>query len=371
MPNPLVYIGTDTSRAGAKGLYMARFDMASGRMTAPTLAAETPRASFMAINLGRHMMYVCNEGDKDTSRITTFAIDPASGALKSLGQVPSGGAGPCYIAVDATAQSAYVANYMGGTVASFRVQPDGFLSAPVQRVDFHDRSVFGDVGAQLGPEKERQDGPHPHSSMLSPDNRFLLVNDLGQDLIAIFPIDPGTGHMSKATIVHNKVLGSGPRHVVFHPNGRWVYGIDELANRIDQYLWDETHGGNGLPPQAILTDTGNAIRTLAPTFAAKDTAAEIAIDASGQFIYASNRGEDTLVVFTVDPYTGSLTFMQRIACGGKAPRHFTLDPSGKWLVCGNQDSATLTIFERHSSSGRLNGPVQTVPVESPMYTLFV
>jgi 6-phosphogluconolactonase len=136
-------------------------------------------------------------------------------------------------------------------------------------------------------------------------------------------------------------------------------------------LWDETHGGNGLPPQAILTDTGNAIRTLAPTFAAKDTAAEIAIDASGQFIYASNRGEDTLVVFTVDPYSGTLTFMQRIACGGKAPRHFTLDPSGKWLVCGNQDSATLTIFERHSSSGRLNGPVQTVPVESPMYTLFV
>jgi 6-phosphogluconolactonase len=369
----LVYVGTDTARPGAKGLYSARFDMATGKLTTPALAAESSRPAFMAENreLAKRLMYVCNEGDEKTSTISSYAVDMSSGALKLLGQVSAGAAGPCYVAVDATGKSAYVADYMGGVVTSYRVQPDGQLAGPVSRIDFHLKSTFGDAGAEPGPQKDRQDGPHPHSATISPDNRFLIVNDLGQDLIAIFPIDAETAKLSPATIVDVKIAASGPRHVAFHPNGRWVYGINELANRIDLYLWNETQGTATVPAQAILTDAGMPVRTLDPNFTAKDTAAEICVDPSGNFVYASNRGEDTLVVFAVDEQTGALTFVQRIGCGGKAPRHFTLDPSGRWLLCGNQDSATLTVFARNRGSGRLAGPVQTVPIESPMYTLFM
>jgi 6-phosphogluconolactonase len=372
--HPLVYIGTDTTRPGARGLYSARFDMETGQLSAPAFAAASVRPSFMAGNQvhGQHLMYVCNEGqDEHTSTISTHAVDMSSGALRLLGTTSAGGAGPCYIAVDATGHSAYVADYMGSAVASYQVMANGLLSAPVERLNFRNKAVFGATGAQLGPRKDRQDAPHPHSATLSPDNRFMVVNDLGQDLIAIFPIEAATGKLHPATVFRLLSGGSGPRHVTFHSNGRWVYGIDEIANRIDQYLWNANHADPGKVSQAVLTDAGHSMSTLAEGFAGKNTAAEIAVDPAGLFLYASNRGEDTLVVFAIDQDTGALSLVQRIGCGGKTPRHFTLDPSAKWLLCGNQDSANLTVFTRDGSTGKLSGPVQTVPIESPMYTLFL
>ena len=362
------YFGTDTSRAGAKGIYLSKFDAKTGQFTQPVVVAETMRPMYLAVNrsLSRRVLYATNEGDAKTSAVTSFLIDPATAGLKQIGQVSSGGAGPCYIALDATDRFAYVANYNGGSVSAYGVQSNGALTAPQQVVDFHNKPF----GAH-GPNQPRQDGPHPHSSQLSPDNRFLIVNDLGLDTIAIFPVNPQSGQLGAPSLTVNRVPGSGPRHLAFHPNGRWAYGVNELANRIDGYLWGTTHGVNSTGPQAFLTDMAKPVSTLDANFHGTDTAAEIVVSQNGYYLYVSNRGENSLVVFAIDQVSGALKFVQRISCGGKGPRHFTLDPSGRWLICGNQDSASVTVFGRNESTGMLSGPVQTLVLESPVFTLFL
>ncbi len=371
VPMPLAFFGTDTTRPAAKGIYQSRFDTTTGHFTDPVLAAACVRPSYLALNRRRAakdvrtFLYAVDAGNAQTSGVTSFQVNPATGTLNLIGQTSSGGDGPCYIAVDAEGRSAYVADYNGGSIATYLVKPDGSLSEPVDRVDFR-APRFG----HHGPVAVRQDAPHPHTAMLSPDNRFLIVNDLGNDDIVIFPVNPATAKLGTPRVIATRTPGTGPRHLVFHPNGRWVYGIDELANRIDQYLWNTTRGSSAVEAEALLTDTGRSLSALDAGFHGTNTAAEIAVSAEGNFVYASNRGEDSLVVFAADGTNGNLTFVQRISCGGKTPRHFTLDPTGKWLVCGNQDSASVTVFAVNAGSGKLSGPVQILAIESPMYTLF-
>ena len=362
-PPTFVYLGTDTDKGVAKGIYLSHFDVSTGHLTQPSLVAETLRPSYLALSPSApdvpRRLYAVNAVADPSATVTSFVIDPASGALRQLNRVTSAGAGPCYISLDATGESAFVANYVGSTIATYRVQPDGSLSEPVVRLDYK-QSRFGKRGPNV-----RQDVPHPHSVHLSPDNRFLLVNDLGSDAISVFTVDPATARLGPPALFTNDRPGSGPRHIAFHPNGRWVYSINELDSTIDRFLWTTTSS------QGLLVIAGPPVKTIAPGFrVAKNTAAEVAISDDGGFLYASNRGEDTLVVFTISPTDGALSFMQRIPCGGKTPRHFTLDPSGRWLLCGNQDSATVTILRRDKYTGRLAGPVQTVALDSVMFTMF-
>jgi 6-phosphogluconolactonase len=362
-PPTFVYLGTDTDKGVAKGIYLSHFDVSTGHLTQPSLVAETLRPSYLALSPSApdvpRRLYAVNAVADPSATVTSFAIDPASGALRQLNRVTSAGAGPCYISLDATGESAFVANYVGSTIATYRVQPDGSLSEPVDRLDYKEPR-FGKRGPNV-----RQDVPHPHSVHLSPDNRFLLVNDLGSDAISVFTVDPATARLGPPALFTNDRPGSGPRHIAFHPNGRWVYSINELDSTIDRFLWTTTSS------QGLLVIAGPPVKTIAPGFrVAKNTAAEVAISDDGGFLYASNRGEDTLVVFTISPTDGALSFMQRIPCGGKTPRHFTLDPSGRWLLCGNQDSATVTILRRDKYTGRLAGPVQTVALDSVMFTMF-
>jgi 6-phosphogluconolactonase len=369
----LLYIGTDTSRGVSKGIYQARFDEASGKLTVPTLAALMVRPTFFALGPqknGKRVLYSVAAGtDMAESRVGSYAVDTKSGSLALLNLVSSGGIGPCYISVDAAGSSAYVANYGGGTVSSFKIHDDGSLSEPVETLDFHDTAKYG----ENGPNASRQSGPHPHSTMLSPDDRFLLVNDLGHDCIDVFPIDTATaqmGSMEPHRFTNNRP-GSGPRHIAFHPNGRWVYAINEVDSTIDRFLWQTAHHKVG-ESQAMLVETTTNVKLVADGFpVAKNTAAEIEVASNGYFLYASNRGEDTLVVFSINQESGDLTFVQRISCGGKGPRHFTLTPSQQWVICGNQDSASLTVFKVDEHTGKLTGPVQTVPLDSPVFTLFV
>jgi 6-phosphogluconolactonase len=368
----LVYFGTDTSRGVSKGIYQARFDQGTGKLTQPALAAAVVRPAYLAVGTvrggGKRILYAAAEGkDMDTSSVVSYGIDLKTGALAPMNRVSAGGVGPAYVSLDETGQCAFVADYAGGVVASFHILPDGRLSEPVERLDFHDTARFGVVG----PKTARQDGPHPHSTTLSPDDRFLLVDDLGKDSIDVFPIDPAAAHLGDMELHRftNNHPGSGPRHVVFHPNGRWVYGINELDNTVDRFLWQTTHRAG--ESQAVLVDTQNPAKLLDPGFTGTSTAAELAVSPDGYYLYASNRGEDTLVVFAIDQERGGLKLVQRISCGGKTPRHFTLSPNSEWVVCGNQDSATVTIFRRDGASGKLNGPVQTVGLDSPMFTLFV
>jgi len=368
-PQPLrVYFGTDTTK-GAKGIYQSRFDPLTGNLTPPLLAAATARPSFLALTAARggpRYLYAVNAINDPAATVSSFAMEK-NGGLRHIGKVLSGGAGPAYVSVDATGHAAFVANYFGSTVASFRIEADGALSSPVERLDFNDHARFG----ALGPNATRQDRSHPHCTTISPDNRFLLVCDLGTDHISVFSIDPDTARLttSQPYLFTNGRPGSGNRHVVFHPNGRWVYGINEIDSTIDHYLWTETHALK--PAEGLLVTTNHHVSTIAKDFPAeKNTAAEVAVSPDGNFLYASNRGEDTLVVFAIDADHGRLTLVQRISSGGKTPRHFTLDPTAQWIVCGNQDSANVTVFRRDQGTGRLTGPVQTVEIDSPMYTLF-
>ncbi len=331
--------------------------------TPPALAAATARPSFLAVTpvgIGSRFLYAVNAVNDPAATVTTFAIDPKTGALNQLGQVSSGGAGPAYISVDATGHSAFVANYFGGTVASYRIQPDGTLSQPVDRIDFKDHQKVRRSRPQLHPPGL----PHPHCTTISPDNRFLLVCDLGTDHITVFLIHPETGQLSDPQLFTNDHPGSGPRHIAFHPNGRWVYGINEIDSTLDHYLWTATRFADN--PQGLLVNTNTPVKTIAPDFPAdKNTAAELAISPDGLFLYASNRGEDTLVVFSISPKDGKLDLVQRISCGGKTPRHFTLDPTNQWLLCGNQDSATVTIFRRDAATGKLDRPHPDRPARLP------
>jgi 6-phosphogluconolactonase len=369
-PPPLtVYIGTDTSQGVSKGIYQARFDTTQGKLTAPVLAVATPRPSYFAVTPagpGKRFLYAVNAINDRAATATTFAIDPKTGGLHQSGQVTSAGAGPAYISVDDTNHSAFIANYFGGTVASYSIQPDGTLSQPVDRIDFKDHQKFG----ALGPVAARQDTSHPHCTTISPDNRFVLVCDLGTDHITVFQIHPDIGQLSDPQLFTNNRPGSGPRHVIFHPNNRWVYGINEIDSTIDHYLWTATRFADN--PQGLLVNTNTPVKTIAADFPAeKNTAAELAIAPDGLTLYASNRGDDTIAIFSIRPKDGKLDLIQRIPCGGKIPRHFTLDPTAQWLLCGNQDSASITIFRRDAATGKLTGPTQTVTIDSPLFTLFV
>jgi 6-phosphogluconolactonase len=367
-PPSFVYFGTDTDKGVSKGIYLSRFDHVAGSLTPPRLVAETARPSFLALSpatsQGHRRLYAVNAVANASASITSFAIDLANGALTEINQVTSGGAGPCYVSLDDTGRAAFVANYVGSTVATYRVLPNGALSEPVEHLDFKDPR-FG----KRGPNSTRQDVPHPHSVHLSPDNRFLLVNDLGSDEISVFTVNPGAARLGPPSLFPSPHPGSGPRHIAFHPNGRWVYSINELDSTIDFFLWTTT--SSRTEPQGLLVNTSHRVPTTAPGFpAGKNTAAEVEVSLDGNFLYASNRGEDSLVVFGI-AQDGQLALIQRISCGGKTPRHFTLDPTGRWLLCGNQDSASITVFRRDGGTGKIGGPIQSVPIDSPMFTLFV
>jgi 6-phosphogluconolactonase len=368
-PAPVyVFFGTDTTKGVCKGIYRSTFDSTHGQLTPPVLVAATARPSFLALappGSGHSALYAVNAINDPAATVTTFALDPGTCNLRQIGQVPSGGAGPACVSVDSTGHAAFVANYIGSSISSYRIQPDGTLSQPVERLDFKDRQKFGETG----PNPARQQDPHPHCVTISPDDRFLLVCDLGTDHIAVFCIHPETGALSDPHLFTNERPGSGPRHVVFHPNSRWVYCINEMDSTVDRCLWTATRFSN--TPQGLLVNSTFSIKTIAPDFPAdKNTAAELAISPDGNFLYASNRGENTLVVFSISTKNGNLTLVQRISCGGKTPRHFTLDPTAQWVICGNQDSATVTVFRRDSATGMLSGPVQTLALDSPLFTLF-
>ncbi|WP_158943446.1 lactonase family protein [Granulicella sp. S190] len=363
-----VFFGTDTNKGVSKGIYRSTFDPLKGLLTPPALAVATARPSFLAITppgSGKRSLYAVNAINDPAATVTSFMLDTGGGTLHQTCQVPSGGAGPAYISVDSTGHAAFVANYIGASVSSYCIQPDGTLSQPVSRLDYKDRQKF----AALGSNSARQEASHPHCATISPDDRFLLVCDLGTDHISVFYIHPETGQLSDPHLFTNDRPGSGPRHVIFHPNGRWVYAINEIDSSIDRCLWTATRFSK--TPQGLLVNTTFSIKTIAPEFpAGKNTAAELAISQDGCFLYASNRGEDSLVVYSIEKQEGDLTLVQRISCGGKTPRHFTLDPTGSWLLCGNQDSASVTIFRRDPTTGKLSGPTQTVALDSPLFTLF-
>jgi 6-phosphogluconolactonase len=359
---PLLYIGTYTHDMGpggeADGIYMGQWDENAGSLTPLERAAETADPSFLAVTPSGDALFCVNETETSPQpdrtkggSVSAFRRDHASGRLMPQNSVPSGGSDPCHITTDRAGRVVFVANYSSGTLSSYRVNPQG-LDGPVAHIPFHGS----------GPNKERQEGPHTHGVTLSPDERFLLVNDLGIDRIMVFHTNLATGELKETGAPWQAKPGSGPRHSIFHPNGRWVYSINEMASTVDVLAWNAQSGHLTFRSEVLVHSA---------SFTGQSKAAELLVDHTGRFLYASNRGEETLVVFAIDPQTGALSFVQRVSSGGKTPRSFTLDPSQKWLIVANQDSQNIVVFARDPKSGNLKQTERSYRLGAPVSLLFV
>jgi 6-phosphogluconolactonase len=352
-----VYVGTYTEQGSeSKGIYGYRFDSATGRLAPLGLAAETINPSFMAVHPNRRFLYAVNEvtnykGEK-SGGVSAFGIDPATGKLNLLNQVASKGADPCYITVDKTGKYVLVANYTSGSVAVFPIREDGRLgeaSAFVQH-------------AGHGTNPQRQEGPHAHSIDMSPDNRFAIVDDLGLDETLVYPFDDENGSLAaNDPNIAKAAAGAGPRHFAFHPNGKFGYVINEMQSTVTAFSYD-TNGA--LHPL-------QTVSTLPKDFAKENTAAEIAVHTSGKFLYASNRGHDSIAVFAIDGNTGTLTLVEWAPTKGASPRSFEIAPGGSLLFAANEKSDNIVLFRINPQTGKLTPTGKGLEVAQPVCVKFV
>jgi 6-phosphogluconolactonase len=349
--DPLVYVGTYTTK-GSRGIYAFRFDSA-GKLTPIGLAAESSSPSFLAEHPNHKFLYSVNEVERQ-GRVSAFAIDAKTGKLTQLNDASVGGRGPCHLAIDKTGKWLAVANYGDGSMSVLPIQSDGKVGEPVQTV-----KNTGTVALA-----KRQGGPHGHAVEFSPDNKHLLLADLGLDKIFVYKFATATGKFTPNDPDGGKVdPGQGVRHFAFHPNGRVLFAINEIGNTVTAFHWDAAKG--------TLTSY-QTISTIPATFKTETNTAEIAVDKSGRHVYGSNRGHDSIALFSVDQAKLTLTAMDQTPTLGKTPRHFTLDPTGKFLLVANQETGDIVTFKVHPNTGQLTPVGQPVKdVSMPVCILFV
>jgi len=351
----LLYVGTYTDK-GAKGIYVYHYDATSGQLSGMQVAAETANPSFITIDGNRRFLYAVNEVKKykgeSSGGVSAFAIE-AGGRLRSLNEVASGGADPCYVSLDKTGKYVLVANYTGGSVSVFPVQQDGSLGAATALVQ-HKGS---------GPNRERQESAHAHWIGVSPDNRFAIAADLGLDELLVYRFDSTTGKLAPNDPPFAKTEpGAGPRHVAFAPNGKFVYAINELQSTVTVFAYDAAKGT--LHPL-------QTVPTLPKEFSGKNTAAEIAVHPNGRFLFASNRGHDSIAVFSIDKARGTVKWVDNFSVKGRTPRNFVIDPTGSRLLVANQDTGNIVTFRINPSTGRLTATGKDVKVPAPVCLKFL
>jgi 6-phosphogluconolactonase len=363
-----IFLGTDRG----KGIYRALFNYQTGELGKIELVAETDRPDYFAVHKDQDehpILYTVNSVGDGKGGVSCYGVDPATGKLAFLNRVTSHGDGPCFISVDEWGDSAFVANYTGGSFAAYRLADNGMLRDLGGVLDCRGNTVCG----SLGPVKDRQDAAHLHCATISPDNDFVLVCNLGEDAIEVIPIDPDEAQVLGTPMRVSARAGSGPRHLAFDAFGKWLYCINELDCTIDIYDWNVKRN------RATMTlREGSTISTLAKGIGLTgNTGCEIMMSYNEQFVYACTRGVDEITVYRVDRTTGLLTEQQRVSSGGKIPRYITLDPSGKWLVCCNQGAAVanpvgnVTVFAHDAAIGRLSEKPKVFSAETPMFAAFV
>jgi len=350
----IMYVGTYT-RAPSKGIYAYRLN-AAGELTpmgTAGLVAETENPSFLAVHPNQRFLYAVNELDRDAGRVSAFSIDRTTGTLTLLNAVPSRGGSPCHVSIDRTGKWLFVANYGGGSVAAFPVEADGRLREA--------SAFFQHAGSSAN--KARQSGPHGHAVVVSPDNRFVLAADLGLDKVLTYRLDAAAGGLAPADPPFATIApGSGPRHLAFRPDGRFVYVLNEMLSNVVAFSYDAARGA--------LTEL-QTLSTLPEGFSGDSSGAEIIAHPNSRFLYASNRGHDSIAGFRIDNATGKLTALDRVPTQGKTPRGFEIDPSGRFLIAANQNSGTVVVFRIDQNSGGLTPTGTTVQVPFPVSLAFV
>lgn len=350
-----VYVGTYTG-GKSRGIYLLRLERRTGKLTAPALAAETEQTSFLALHPSGRFLYAVNEigsfEGQDSGSVTAFAVDRETGALREIGRKPTGGSAPCHLCVDRAGKHVLVANYGGGSVCAYRILDDGSLG---ERTAFSEHS-----GSSVN--RRRQERPHAHSVNLDPANRFAFVADLGIDKIVVYRFDAARGALEKDDSLEVRLdPGSGPRHFAFHPDGRHAYVINELASTVTAFSYDPARGK---------LDRLTTISTLPEGFTGETTTAEVRVSPNGELVFGSNRGHDSIAVFRVDPARGTLSFVRCVPSGGKTPRNFGVDPSGRWLVAANQATGNLVCFRIDAGAADLKPAGAPVEVPNPVCVLF-
>src|SRR5450631_496990 len=354
----LFYVGTYTEEGSkSKGIYAYRYDAKTAEITPLGLAAETTNPSFVAVHPNGHFLYAANEVGNykgpNSGGVSAFAIDHATGKLTFLNEVPSRGADPCYIIVDQTGKYVLVANYTGGSVAVFPVLADGKLGEASGFVQHTGK----------GTNPERQEGPHAHSIDLSPDNRFAMVDDLGLDELLVYKFDSTKGTLTPNNPPFAKLdAGAGPRHFVLRPDGKFAYVIAEMGHTVTVFSNDAASGR--LQPMQTVT-------TLPKDFTGRNDDAEIRVHPSGKFLYASNRGDDSIAIYAIDQSKGTLTQVAITHTGGKEPRNFEIDPTGMLLFAANQKSDNIVVFKIDPKTGSLTPTGKVLEVGSPVCVKFL
>ncbi|MCX6238746.1 MAG: lactonase family protein [Bacteroidia bacterium] len=352
----LVFFGTH-SVGTQKGISVAHFNSKTGILTKPELVAEAPAPAYFIIHPDGKSLYVCNSNDfakgYTGQTISSYSIDSKKESITLLNQQSSGGADPSYICMDASKKFVLVANYKGSSVTVIAINHDGRLGEITANIKHTGRSI----------DTVRQTQPYVHSVRLDPTNRFALVADLGLDKLFVYRFNSKTGSLEPNDPPFVKVSpGSGPRHLAFHPNGKFVYLINEMASTVITFAWDSATGK--------LTELQTS-STLPADFKGKNACAEIEVYPNGKFLYASNRGHESLAVFAINNTTGKISLLECIPTLGHSPRNFAFDPTFKWLIVTNHGSDNAMVFKVDDKSGHLIPVGEPVPIVYPFGIRFL
>ena len=352
-----VYVGTYTQPVGStEGIVVCRFDDTTGELTPVQTVRDVANASWLALGAGGRV--VCAVRETAPGEVGAFARNEETGELRQLNRQSSEGSGPCYVSFDPSGRFVLVANYGSGTVAALPIAMDGNLAPASSTVQ---------QGGRTGPNAGRQDGPHAHMIAPSPDGRFILATDLGLDQVIVYRLDPATGELRPNEAdgaVAQATPGAGPRHFAFAPDGRTLYVLNELDSTLTAYDWDGGHGTlaarqtvSSLPEDVDGADLDN-------------TTAQVVVAPDGRFVYASNRGHDSIACWAVADGSGELSPAGHVSTDGHTPRNFALDPSGRWLLAANQNSGTVVTFRRDPATGALTTTGAVAEISSPVCIVF-
>lgn len=345
----LVFAGS-YAEAEENGVYVYAFDEQSGTLTLTDAVADFKNPTFLNVDADRNLLYTIsetvNQSGLKVGEAAAFSIDTKEGSLRLINRKETVASTTCHIQRDANSRYLTVTSYHGGMIGLFGITEEGAIG---QELD-----VKQHVGSSQHPE--RQDRPHPHSSFYSPDGRYLFVSDLGLDRIVTYRLDE-----ADHKLIHHAEIslhpGAGPRHLSFHPNGKFVYVINEVDSTITSFTYDKETGQ--------LT-TLATVSTLPSAFEGENSCAEITVSSDGKFVYGSNRGHDSIVVFAIDEQTGALSLVQHISVEGGHPRHFALTPNGNYLLAANRDTNNIVTFKVNKSSGQLAFTGNSVSLSKPV-----
>lgn len=348
-----VYFGTYTGpENSSKGIYRSTLDLDTGKLSDPILAAEARNPSFLEIHPNGKFLYAVSENGRAGS-VSAYAIDTDKGDLKFLNERPSGGAGPCHVTIDHAGKNLLVANYGSGSASVIPIKPDGRLGELTGFAQHH--------GSSVNPERQKE--PHAHSINVSLDDRFAFVADLGIDKIMIYRLD-----IEKGTIVANSPpfakikAGAGPRHFCFHPNGKYAYVINELDCTVTAFAYESDSG--------VLREI-QTVTTLPNGFNGSNTCAEVRVHPSGKFLYGSNRGHDSIVVYRIDQADGKLALVEHEKADIKTPRNFNIEPTGKFCLVANQGSDSVVVFRIDQETGALEPTGHKIYIAKPVCIRFL